>query len=275
MWMYNMTKFNLLDWLLLIAYLAQPLVWALLDLQESTPHSLTRTHWQAQYIYIHTRGCSTACGRAALLSTVATHFTWCTWNVSHEKHLRTMNTCTIFRDPPRERERERILAKYFPPTTATRSLSLTRKFASSVGSAEALQASLTATRHAWRSLLSLVRGGAVGETVIMNKSGWSWKSLDLCACAYLDPVSVCVKLGVLDMAAAEAARGGLDREPASSPVSSTSRDEPSTTDELRRLRLAHEGMRLLLSSEVKQAERLFRKSRWVDLCGVWTKPSAR
>ena len=32
-------------------------------------------------------------------------------------------------------------------------------------------------------------------------------------------------------------------------------------EELRRLQLAHEGMRLLLSSEVKRAEQLFRSSR--------------
>ena len=32
-------------------------------------------------------------------------------------------------------------------------------------------------------------------------------------------------------------------------------------EDLRRLQLAHEGMRLLLSSEVKRAEQLFHKSR--------------
>lgn len=38
--------------------------------------------------------------------------------------------------------------------------------------------------------------------------------------------------------------------------------EALNMEELRRLQLAHEGMRLLLSSEIKQAEQLFRKSRY-------------
>lgn len=36
-------------------------------------------------------------------------------------------------------------------------------------------------------------------------------------------------------------------------------------EDLRKLQLAHEGMRLLLSSEVKQAEELFRTSRYWPL----------
>lgn len=39
--------------------------------------------------------------------------------------------------------------------------------------------------------------------------------------------------------------------------------DASNMDDLRRLQLAHEGMRLLLSSEVKKAEQLFRRSRCV------------
>ena len=42
-------------------------------------------------------------------------------------------------------------------------------------------------------------------------------------------------------------------------------------EELRRVQLANEGMRLLLSSDVKKAEELFKSSRWVQsfsfLCG--------
>ena len=43
--------------------------------------------------------------------------------------------------------------------------------------------------------------------------------------------------------------------------------DASSMEDLRRLQLAHEGMRLLLSSEVKQAEQLFRKSRCVQASG--------
>lgn len=38
---------------------------------------------------------------------------------------------------------------------------------------------------------------------------------------------------------------------------------PGEMSELRRVQLAHEGMRLLLCSEIKQAEELFRVSRYV------------
>ncbi len=38
---------------------------------------------------------------------------------------------------------------------------------------------------------------------------------------------------------------------------------PGEMSELRRVQLAHEGMRLLLCSELKQAEELFRVSRYV------------
>ena len=37
-----------------------------------------------------------------------------------------------------------------------------------------------------------------------------------------------------------------------------------TVDELQRVRLAHEGMRLLLSSEVNQAQELFRTARYIN-----------
>ncbi len=40
---------------------------------------------------------------------------------------------------------------------------------------------------------------------------------------------------------------------------------PGEMSELRRVQLAHEGMRLLLCSELKQAEELFRVSRCVSL----------
>ena len=48
---------------------------------------------------------------------------------------------------------------------------------------------------------------------------------------------------------------------ACSSVPPSSPGERLDAEELRRLQLAHEGMRLLLSSEVKRAEQLFRKSR--------------
>lgn len=38
---------------------------------------------------------------------------------------------------------------------------------------------------------------------------------------------------------------------------------PGEMSELRRVQLAHEGMRLLLCSEIKEAEELFRVSRYV------------
>ncbi len=45
---------------------------------------------------------------------------------------------------------------------------------------------------------------------------------------------------------------------------------PGEMSELRRVQLAHEGMRLLLCSELKQAEELFRVSRYDSLiaCNV-------
>ena len=43
--------------------------------------------------------------------------------------------------------------------------------------------------------------------------------------------------------------------------SSDVQNETLSMQDLRRLQLAHEGMRLLLSSEVKQAEQLFRSCR--------------
>ena len=40
---------------------------------------------------------------------------------------------------------------------------------------------------------------------------------------------------------------------------------PGEMSELRRVQLAHEGMRLLLCSEIKQAEELFRVSRYASV----------
>ena len=53
------------------------------------------------------------------------------------------------------------------------------------------------------------------------------------------------------------------KSPATDSSSTASAMEEAGADdqELRRLRIAHEGMRLLLNSEVKQAELLFRSSR--------------
>ena len=41
----------------------------------------------------------------------------------------------------------------------------------------------------------------------------------------------------------------------------TSSEDEERMEELRRIQLAHEGMRLLLCSQVKQAEELFRTAR--------------
>ena len=54
----------------------------------------------------------------------------------------------------------------------------------------------------------------------------------------------------------------------------SSAPEPQTKvvymEDLRKLQIAHEGMRLLLSSEVKQAEQLFRKSRYACIAFLLT-----
>ena len=61
--------------------------------------------------------------------------------------------------------------------------------------------------------------------------------------------------------AAVGERGRAEGQEASVSVPPGVEREQPTSEDLMRLQLAHEGMRLLLSSEVKQAERLFRKSR--------------
>ena len=52
-------------------------------------------------------------------------------------------------------------------------------------------------------------------------------------------------------------------EEVQSSSSEASRESVEEMSELRRVQLAHEGMRLLLNSEVRQAEELFRTSRYI------------
>ena len=57
------------------------------------------------------------------------------------------------------------------------------------------------------------------------------------------------------------AKRSAERREATEPSVPEARGEALSAKDLRRLQLAHEGMRLLLSSEIKQAELLFRRSR--------------
>lgn len=62
-----------------------------------------------------------------------------------------------------------------------------------------------------------------------------------------------------------ASRGDMEPSPAlSESVEASFRDgeEEERMEKLRKIQLAHEGMRLLLCSQVKQAEELFRTSRY-------------
>lgn len=57
-----------------------------------------------------------------------------------------------------------------------------------------------------------------------------------------------------------ASRGDREQRSAGEGVQTSLEDE-ERMEELRRVQLAHEGMRLLLCSQVKQAEELFRTAR--------------
>lgn len=94
----------------------------------------------------------------------------------------------------------------------------------------------------------------------MNElNSMKWVGLEFALCACVNASRVNWKM------AAPSAVSGIKQAAKGREATRSSAHEPQAEtlnmEDLRRLQIAHEGMRLLLSSEIKQAEQLFRKSR--------------